>query len=244
MQIEEIFRLANLVVLFLTLIVASYTDVTQRKVYNWTTYPAAALGLALGYLAAGAGQAPSLAGPGVGLLDRLAGLGLGFGILFAFNRAHDARAVGVGDVKLMGAIGALVGGYLTLWALFWGSLVGAVIAVWVLLGQGKLMRGVGRSLMAAIRLGRSSTPQTPNAPPTPNTPPAPNTLASPSQPASSGEKAAEGEDDAPVAGHSEQSEGGQSEAETPPEQQRIPYGVALAFGTMVAWFLHAPTTGW
>ena len=227
MQIEEIFRLANLVVLFLTLIVASYTDVTQRKVYNWTTYPAAALGLALGYLAAGVGQAPSLAGPGVGLLDRLAGLGLGFGILFAFNRAHDARAVGVGDVKLMGAIGALVGGYLTLWALFWGSLVGAVIAVWVLLGQGKLMRGVGRSLMAAIRLG-----------------PPPNTLASPSQPASSGEKAAEGEDDAPVAGHSEQSEGGQSEAETPPEQQRIPYGVALAFGTMVAWFLHAPTTGW
>jgi len=198
-RIEEIFQLANLVVLFLTLIVASYTDVTKRKVYNWTTYPAAALGLAFGYLAAGVGQAPSLSGPGVGLLDRLAGLGLGFGILFAFNRAHDARAVGVGDVKLMGAIGALLGAYLTLWALFWGSLVGAVIAVWVLLGQGKLMRGVGRSLMAAIRLRRSS------------------------KDTSAGD-AADGE------------------PETPPEQQRIPYGVALAFGTMVTWFLHAPST--
>lgn len=212
MRIEEIFQLANLVVLFLTLIVASYTDVTQRKVYNWTTYPAVALGLALGYLAAGVGHAPTLSGPGAGLLDRLAGLGLGFGILFAFNRAHDARAVGVGDVKLMGAIGSLLGAYLTLWALFWGSLVGAVIAVWVLLGQGKLMRGVGRSLMAAIRL----------------------------KPSSAGKDAGGKEAGNKEAGSNE----GEDGEETPPEQQRIPYGVALAFGTMVTWFLHAPSTGW
>ena len=123
--------------------------------------------------------------------------------------AHELASLGAQVAIVgLGAIGSLVGAYLTLWALFWGSLVGAVIAVWVLLGQGKLMRGVGRSLMAALRLGRSSPPAKDSAP----------------QPA--------GDD----------SEAG--EPETPPEQQRIPYGVALAFGTMVAWFLHAPSTGW
>jgi prepilin peptidase CpaA len=190
---EAVFRIANVVVLFAALIAAAFTDLTQRKVFNWTTYPATILGLALGYLGDGLGNLPSLSEPGSGLVDRGVGWAVGFGVFFLFNRAHDARAVGVGDVKLMGAIGALVGTSLTIWAMFWGSLIGAVIAVWILISKGELMRGVGRSFMAAIRLGREPS-----------------------------------------------SDSSESSDEPPPEQRRIPYGVALSFGTLVAWFLHSP----
>jgi prepilin peptidase CpaA len=156
-ELEAAFRLANLVVLFVTLTVAAFTDTTRKKVYNWTTYPALGLGLALGYLADGLGTLPSLAGPGVGLLDRLVGFAIGFGTFFLFNRAHEARAVGVGDVKLMGAIGALTGAWLTVWAMFWGSLVGAVIAVWgytVMFASAAVLIVAGTAGFALLDRGR------------------------------------------------------------------------------------------
>ena len=184
-QVASLLGLINLIVLFGLLIAASYTDVVHRKIYNWATYPAIGLGLALGFIGGGLGSFPWIGSPGVGLLDRVAGFLLGFLVFASFNLA---KAVGTGDVKLMAAVGALMGAPFTLWAMFWGSLVGAIIAMWVLLMRGQLMRGIGRSLIQAIRIGRDDVPK-------------------------------------------------DATFEEAPEKARIPYGVALSFGTILAYFL-------
>lgn len=154
-QVAGLLGILNLIVFFGLLIAASYTDSVHRKIYNWATYPSIGAGLALAYIGAGVGSFPGFDSPGVGLLDRVAGLLLGFGVFAVFNLA---RAVGTGDVKLIAAIGALTGARFTLWAMFWGSVVGAIMAMWVLLLGGQLMRGVGRSIRRAMRLGGDDVP--------------------------------------------------------------------------------------
>lgn len=177
MGIAGIFSIAAAVLLFVTLTVAATTDVISRKVYNWLTWPAIALGLALGYGIGGIGSSPWEAHS---FVSHLAGLGLGFGLMFV---AWWSRAVGGGEVKLAGAVGALGGFPFMIPALFWSSLVGAIIALWVLVWRGQLMRG----LRNAVRYGLSVRGELP--------PP---------------------EDPAAV---------------------RIPYAVAMAFGTLLAWSL-------
>ena len=187
-EFEKLFGLLNLVVLFALLTTAAATDVAKRKIYNWTTFPAIGLGLALGYLAGGLGSFPLLTTPASGLLDRVAGFLLGFGVFAVFS---VARAVGPGDVKLMAAVGALTGARFTVWAMFWGALIGAILAVWALLLRGQLLRGLGRSFLRTLRVGRDDPKD--------------------------------------------------ADPEQAPEKVRIPYGVALSFGTILAWFLNPPS---
>jgi len=186
-QVRVLLTVLNLVVLFGLLITASYTDVVKRKIYNWATYPAIGVGLGLGYIVDGLGSFPWIGTPGAGLLDRVAGFALCFGVFAVFNLV---RAVGAGDVKLMGAVGALTGLPLCVWAMFWTSVVGAILAMWILLMRGQLMRGVGRSLRQAIRIGKDDVPE-------------------------------------------------DASFEEAPEKARIPYGVAVSFGTFLAFFLNS-----
>lgn len=76
---------------------AAVYDVRYRKIPNWLTMLGAACGLALNtFLYQG----------WAGLRLSLAGLGLAFGIYLGL---YALRAMGAGDVKLMAAIGAIVG---------------------------------------------------------------------------------------------------------------------------------------
>lgn len=186
MEIEAIFKLISIILLFAVLITAAVTDLLHRKVYNWTTLPAIALGLALGYGIGGLGTMPGVAGAGSGFLDHMSGMLLGFGVFWGWHLITGGKAVGLGDVKLMAAVGALTGFHFTVSALFWGTLVGALVAMWTLLWRGALLKGLRRSVTHTIALR------------------APEELP---------------EDD--------------------PAKVRIPYGVALSFGTMLAWFLVA-----
>lgn len=190
MPVQAYFELASVVVLFVTLIVAAITDLLHRKVYNWLTVPAALVGLALAYLAHGVGSFSPAAIGGVGLLDRLAGLTLGFGVFWV---AYFGRGVGGGDVKLMGAIGAIAGFRFVVFAMFWSALLGAVIAIWVLVARGDLVSALRRSVRYAASTRREPPPA----------------------------KAASN------------AEG----AEPDPSQLSIPYGLAISFGTLLAWFL-------
>jgi prepilin peptidase CpaA len=162
------FQVAMQVLLFLVLIVAATTDVLYKKVFNWLTYPAIAFGLTLGFC--------------VGhFQNHLAGFALGTVIFWI---AHFIGDVGGGDWKLVGAIGAIKGLNFEVEAIFYSTLFGAVLAVGLLVYQGRLALGLQRTARRMIGL---------SVPPLP-----------------------ESED---------------------PGKQRIPYGVAIAFGTFFAWSL-------
>lgn len=113
-----------LVILFLS---SAATDVKWNKIYNFQTYPAMTVGLVIGY-AAGGYQ---------GALLSFAGLLVGMALLFIF---YLLGGMGAGDVKLLGAIGALKGSTFVLWTMFYTGLVGGAMAFAVIIWQGTFIR--------------------------------------------------------------------------------------------------------
>ena len=126
-------------VLVVVLVIAAITDARRGKIYNWITYPAAAAGL-IGHTLFGGlrGYEGSM-----GLIGALAGLAVGFLPLLA---AWLLGGIGGGDVKLMGAVGALGGWRFVLAAMFYGFAVAAVIAIVVMLKRRILRETLGRIL--------------------------------------------------------------------------------------------------
>jgi prepilin peptidase CpaA len=102
--------MVTMIVLTLVLAIATWTDLRSHLIPNWLTF--STIGLAL------LGHACSGGFPG--LLFSLAGLGTGFGL---FILLYFAGGMGAGDVKLMAAIGAVVGAY--------GALVSGMLAILV-----------------------------------------------------------------------------------------------------------------
>jgi prepilin peptidase CpaA len=83
--------------LLLALVIgAAAYDIPYRRVPNWITAAGVLLGLAMNGFLYG----------WPGLQTSLAGLAVGFGAYFVL---YSMRAMGAGDVKLMAAIGAMVG---------------------------------------------------------------------------------------------------------------------------------------
>ena len=107
--------MAALMVLAVMLTVAVYMELKEGRIPNWLTFSGMALGLLIAYLH---GQNIFWAS--------LGGLFVGFGFLFIF---YVFGGVGGGDVKLMGAAGALMGLEMTKPALFYTTFIGAFIAV-------------------------------------------------------------------------------------------------------------------
>lgn len=104
-----------MILLALVLAAAVY-DVRYRRIPNWISVGGAAIGIALN----------SFLYPGVGWAVALKGLALGFGAYFVLYLLH---AMGAGDVKLMAAVGSLVG---------WEDWVGIFILTAILGGMAAL----------------------------------------------------------------------------------------------------------
>ena len=173
------------VLLFAVVVISAYTDITIRKVYDWITIPATVFGATLNYVADGAGQGTlSTIHGGGGLSSSALGWLVGFGIFFV---VWLRGGLGFGDVKLMGAIGALKGFPFIIGAMFWSSLVGAIMALGALAWRGRLREGLAGSLRRFVGLSR---PQ-------------------------------------PVA----------TDDASAPEAVTVPYGFAIAVGTMLYWGL-------
>ena len=103
-----------------TLIVAAWIDGRRLKVPNWLTFPMILTGWAFsGWVGGWEGLGWSLAGTAVGL-----------GLLFP---AYAIGGMGAGDVKLLAGVGAWVGMVHTFWAFVATVIVGAVLAVMMVL---------------------------------------------------------------------------------------------------------------
>lgn len=142
--------------LFALLAVATITDLRSGKIYNWTTYP---------------GILIALAGSGVGWLAGSRGDGtvaiLGFvppdDALFGFLACGAVMVVcfvflpggGGGDIKLIAMVGAFLGLQPGLEAMLWTFVVGACMAIVVLVwrvGTFQLVRLAGRYVYGVVRL--------------------------------------------------------------------------------------------
>jgi len=117
--------------------ICAASDLTTGKIYNHVTYPAALLGLLLALLSGGWTELGAHAG----------GFAVGFVPFFVL---FLLGGMGGGDVKLMGAAGAIMGFPTIIGGLFHVILVGGVIAVSAMLWKGVLWRGLRNALWSAI----------------------------------------------------------------------------------------------
>ncbi|HLJ09810.1 MAG TPA: A24 family peptidase [Planctomycetaceae bacterium] len=101
-----------------TLIVAAYIDGKQLRVPNWLTFPMVASGLAYNaWLGGWDGFGTALVGMAVGLACLLP--------------LYSVGGMGAGDVKLMAGVGAWLGASTTFSAFCVSTVVGGIMAVWM-----------------------------------------------------------------------------------------------------------------
>jgi prepilin peptidase CpaA len=161
-------RIIGLCVLVVLLAWSVYTELTAQRIPNWLTMTGMAAGLLLGYLPGG-----------ISLGSSLVGFCIGFGFLLIF---YLYGGMGGGDVKLMGAVGALLGYPLIVPAIVYTAFIGLVLALFRLLSQRAFWLRAGR-------LARRCTG------------------------------------------------GAATTAEAPPIQRTVPYGLAIAAGTLLVLFV-------
>jgi prepilin peptidase CpaA len=98
------------------LIVAAYIDGKQLRVPNWLTYPMVFAGLVYS----------AFAGGWAGLGDGVLGMFVGLACLLPL---YAVGGMGAGDVKLLAGVGAWLGVSVTFYAFCVSTVVGAVMAV-------------------------------------------------------------------------------------------------------------------
>jgi len=142
-------HIAAFVLLSTMLVIAAITDSRHGKVHNWLTYPAMLVGLAywggLGW-----------AGGPTGVGHALAGLFTG---LVPLALVRQCGGLGGGDVKLMGAVGALSASWAcVLSTAIYALTAGVLMAIGVVLCTGRTMRTVQRLFGAALAVSSGATP--------------------------------------------------------------------------------------
>lgn len=107
-------------------LMAVYSDLRWRKIPNYLTLPAVALGFLLNFLGDGWS----------GVLSAFFGLVVGMSLLML---PYLLGGMGGGDVKLMGALGTLLGSHAILYVFLYTSLVGGLIAIVVAVANQSLI---------------------------------------------------------------------------------------------------------
>lgn len=128
----------NNYVLIILILLSVYFDLTQKKIPNFLTLPVMLWGL-LSY---------TFMNQFDGLLFSISGLLLGIGL---FLIPFILGGIGGGDVKLLGAIGALKGMEIVFIATIYTALYGGVMAVVILIIKGQLLITLKRLLSPLIK---------------------------------------------------------------------------------------------
>jgi prepilin peptidase CpaA len=133
-----------LLVLLALLIGSAVYDVRYRKIPNWLSMSGIVLGFAINF---------AIGPPEGGVMFALKGFAAGFGLYLAL---YVLRAMGAGDVKLMGAVGALVGAERWFGIFLVTAIVGGLMALLLVTVRGRLkktMFNVG-FILSEIKHGR------------------------------------------------------------------------------------------
>ncbi|HTS36016.1 MAG TPA: A24 family peptidase [Candidatus Solibacter sp.] len=120
--------------------IAGWTDFRSRRIPNWLTVPAAAIGVAVNVALSGLH----------GLKDSLLGVGLGLALLLPFVLL---RSLGAGDWKLAGALGAFTGPGLLTDLLLGSVFVAGVMALALVIYKGRLrqtLRNIGHIIISLV----------------------------------------------------------------------------------------------
>ncbi|QOJ14664.1 MAG: prepilin peptidase [Planctomycetia bacterium] len=123
---------------------ASWVDYAERRVPNWLNALIAALGISMQTWWFGA------AGLGWAML----GLTVGFATLIVPWAMHG---MGAGDVKLMAAIGAWLGPWLTLWSFAVGAVFGGVAAIVMIVSTGRAVHAMTNMQTIMTKMRRADT---------------------------------------------------------------------------------------
>ena len=134
----------TLAILVPAILYASWIDFSERRVPNWLNASLAVAGLIT--------QAAFFGWSGVwtGLL----GLSMGFGLLIVPWLMHG---MGAGDVKLMAAIGAWLGPWLTFLSFSAGAVIGGVAAVVMILSTGRAVHALVNMQTIMTKMRRVDT---------------------------------------------------------------------------------------
>lgn len=139
------------------LVTAGTTDCLTGKVYNWLTYPAMLAGVIF-WTSAGFIQRGG-AGAEHELFLALGGLAAG---LIPFALIFLGGGLGGGDVKLMGAVGALSASWACVFSTaFYALLLAAAMAIVVMVRLGIVRRTLARLLGAALQAAARVKPDIP-----------------------------------------------------------------------------------
>ena len=117
-----------LIVLILVLIGAAFYDVRYRRIPNWISLSGVALGFAINFL---------IGPPEAGFVFALKGFAAGLGLYLLL---YVLRAMGAGDVKLMAAVGALVGAERWFGIFLVTAIVGGILGLLLVTVRGRLKR--------------------------------------------------------------------------------------------------------
>jgi prepilin peptidase CpaA len=127
----------GLVILVAALVAASLSDIAHRRIPNAITYPLAAFGLLYHLHASGMN----------GLIFSITGILLGAAPLFVL---HWLGKMGAGDVKLMAAVGSILGPAGVFTAALYSALAGGCYALLVLWRHGVLNNAAYGQAPAAV----------------------------------------------------------------------------------------------
>jgi len=130
--------------------VCAYTDIKRGLILNIVTLPAMGVGLALNMVLGGLR----------GLLDAFLGLLAGFCIGYALV---SLRVFFGGDLKLLMALGALVGPRLLLQTAFWGIVLLGIQALCTLIAKGAFRRTAKSIFNWAVLLQAGSKTHLPSS---------------------------------------------------------------------------------
>lgn len=130
---------ANNALLLALILVSGFCDLKERKIPNKITFAGIIIGILFNLITGG----------WTGLLQAILGLFTGLAIFFL---PFAMGGMGAGDVKLMGAIGALMGWQFSLMTAVYSALIGGVMVLGYLTFKGTLRETLRKMIFSLINI--------------------------------------------------------------------------------------------